>query len=223
VPLIDQAEWLNVIVQIAAAAGVIWGVTKIPYYRWQKWLSSNRKDRKMLDTDVPGLVRAVAELKQAVAVVQSELIPNHGTSLRDAINRIERLAIKSDRTAEAWLNLDPRAMYTTDDKGLMDWCNRSYVVLTGRPKEDLYGLGYLSTIAKHDLDRVAKVIQDFEHRGIFTSELSFDMTVPDNGTVPVSATNHAMHDTEGHLVGIVGYIEIDDGKNWESSDAVSRA
>lgn len=202
----DHKEWLDVAIQVAAIAGIVWGISKVPYHRWRQWIKSKRKDRRMLDTDVPGLVKSVDELSKALAVIQLELVPNHGTSLRDAINRIECLAIKSDRTAEAWLNLDDRAMYMTNAQGEMTWCNRAYVTISGLPKEELYGLGFLSTIAKHDLDRVSKVISDFADRGIFTNAFEFDMTNPDNGIFRVTATNHVMHDAKGELTGIVGYV-----------------
>jgi len=218
---LDYQHVAELIVQLAAAAGVIWGITKIPYTRWQLWLRSKRKDRRMLDLDIPSLVTSVERMRADLDRVHQELVPNHGTSLRDAINRIEALAIKSDRTAEAWLNLDERAMYMTDEKSMMTWCNRAYVTLTGRPKEELYGMGYLSTIAKHDLERVAKIVEDFELRGIFTNELDFDMQVPDNGTIPVSATNHVMHDADGNLTGIVGYIEPNTGQTFETKWAAA--
>lgn len=197
---VNLHDSLETVLLILTIAGLLWGATKLRWKRWQGWLHRNHKDRRIIDKDFPKLMDSMDK-------VLAELEPNHGTSMRDAINRIEALVVKSDRTAEAWLNLDNRPMYMTDESGDMTWCNRAYVTLHGRPKEDLLGMGFMSTIAKHDLERVFKVIEDFDKRSIFTNELDYDMQMPGGSIVRVHAINHVMHDTNGTKTGVVGYLE----------------
>jgi len=202
--LTNALEFIALSLTIGAT---MWGMTKVPIKRWQVWLNRHKaeesQERRMIDKEIPKLMESMDK-------VLAELKPNHQTSMRDAVDRIEAMVIKSDRTTEAWLNLDSRPMYMTDDKGHMIWCNRAYVSLHERPKEDLLGLGFMSTIAKHDLDRVFKVIEDFEKKNIFTSILDYDIQLPDGTFIPVHANNHAMHDTNGKQTGVVGYLEVRD-------------
>ena len=202
--LTNSLEFIALSLTIGAT---MWGMTKVPIKRWQAWLNRHKaeesQERRMIDKEMPRLIEAMDK-------VLSELEPNHGTSMRDAINRIEALVIKSDRTAEAWLNLDDRPMYMTNETGSMTWCNRAYVNLHARPKEDLLGLGFMSTIAKNDLERVFKVIEDFDKRNIFTNELDYDMQMPGGAIVRLHAINHVMHDANGNKTGVVGYLEVKD-------------
>jgi len=199
-------------------------IIKLPVKKWQLWLGRNKRDRRAIDQEIPELTQSIKtaianqeDMTEHISRIVTELEPNHGTSMRDAINRIEALALKGDATAEAWLNLDDRALYSTDAEGLLIWCNRAFLNLHERPRDELLGVGVFSTIAEYDVNRVVSIVENFKNKHIFTPQFDYDMITPDGIIIPIRSTAHVLHDNEGEIIGLVGTITVIQKQNAEDN------
>jgi PAS domain S-box-containing protein len=88
--------------------------------------------------------------------VLAELKPNGGSSMRDAINRIEELQIRLSVRVDHVLNgqIDTPALYETDQAGLCVWVSPSYSKMTGQPLTEAIGWGWIVPLHPEDSDKV---------------------------------------------------------------------
>jgi len=88
--------------------------------------------------------------------VEKELKPNGGSSLRDAINRIELRQIIADEKAQAMEMDSIKGVWEADTKGRYIHTNRTYQKITGLSSEATHGYGWLNAIHKDDREGVLK-------------------------------------------------------------------
>ncbi len=92
------------------------------------------------------------KLAQAILV---ELKTNGGTSLKDAVNRIEERQVRQDGRFNLLLAMDDAdAMFETDRNGLFTWVSPAHQRLTGRPIEEVLGWGWIAAVHDDDIDHV---------------------------------------------------------------------
>jgi PAS domain S-box-containing protein len=159
---------------VIAAGWVIWKQGLKPLGRWFGRMSETRK---------------------RIELIASELVPNHGTSLRDAIDRIERQASHNGAALRAWWLGSPYAMYETDSIGNILWTNRAYQRLTGLGAEDLKGLGWVNMIREEERERIKEAgraavddvrsmeIDFFLHNGKLVHCAAEPLKSPDGGLI----------------------------------------
>ncbi len=101
----------------------------------------------------PIMAGARAEtLAQAILV---ELKTNGGSSLKDAINRIEERQVRMDGRINLMLTPeDAVAAFEADHQGLCIWISPAHAKLTGRPLDEVKGRGWLSFVHADDADHV---------------------------------------------------------------------
>ena len=98
--------------------------------------------------------------------ISKEFAPNHGSSLRDLLTRMQDELIKNTEltekiaTRQKWL-FDNREMpiFESDEEGHCVWVNVAYMNLVGRDMSFLLGSGWKNVIAPEDRERV---IQNWE-------------------------------------------------------------
>lgn len=103
---------------------------------------------------------ALAEFRAATKArmdeILAELRPNGGTSIRDAIGRVEERQIwQAGRTDLIMLALaEASAVYETDNFGQCIWVSPAYCKITGRTLEECLGWGWVVVIHPDDAARV---------------------------------------------------------------------
>lgn len=95
--------------------------------------------------------------------ISKEFAPNHGSSLRDSITRIQNDLAKNTEltekisTRQKWL-FDNREMpiFESDEQGLCVWVNVAYMNIVKRDMNFLLGHGWKNAIAPEDRERVVE-------------------------------------------------------------------
>lgn len=93
---------------------------------------------------------------EAMRMVSRELMPNHGTSLRDSINRIEKLVTISSQRHRAVLHELGTSAWEADADGNFQWGSRSFLQLCDRTNEELMDNGWANCISPEDREFVWK-------------------------------------------------------------------
>lgn len=95
-----------------------------------------------------------AQLDRIEDRLDAELTANGGSSLKDAIGRIETRQHQIDAFLRTSLHLHETAIVRTDANGKVTAVNREYKRLTGASLDEVRGDGWINVIAMHDRDRV---------------------------------------------------------------------
>ncbi len=141
--------------------------------------------------------------------ILSELRPNGGGSLRDAIARIEtQNAIALGRIDLVVVALgDQVAGYETDAAGLCVWTSPAYCALVARSPNELLGWGWITALHPDDADHVRDNWRSsVEDRR--TYEQRFRMIRPDGQAIPVVSRASPIF-AGPRLVGWSGLVRID--------------
>ena len=93
-------------------------------------------------------------LSDKLDFIVSQLCPNSGTSIRDAINRLEKYQRISESKMAQYLDTKDAAIFETDEAGLYKWVSKSYEDLVDRPKSELLNWGWTVPIVPEDLESV---------------------------------------------------------------------
>lgn len=184
---IDLGHWAAWLVSAAAfvTAGVtLWKTLVAPTYRY---------------------ARHVAEVLNSLETIKRQLTPNGGSSLRDAVDRIEARIILTEQRARLLCMDSPMAVFETDSSGEFINVNRTFVRWTGRSSQDLEGNGWLNAVFPADRvqvynDWLTAISQERE----FSAEFSLRH---DSGAVfKVHCSAFPMYDTKSRLAGWMGVI-----------------
>lgn len=88
--------------------------------------------------------------------ISLEFKPNHGSSLRDSINRIEDSLYNLQTVDRLLLNKTDEAHFQTNEKGECVWVNKSFCELVGSDVTDILRQGWEGYIDPADRDNVIK-------------------------------------------------------------------
>lgn len=113
---------------IMGSLGIIWaGVAK--FYKW---------------------VKRMSQIVEQAADTFAEFKPNGGASVRDQLNRIETRQILADQRHIALMQDVPFGVFEADKNGELEWVNRTFLLLTGRLVEEVYGNGWIVCVHPED-------------------------------------------------------------------------
>lgn len=149
--------------------------------------------------------RNVAEVLASLEVIKHQLVPNGGSSLRDAVDRIEaRIMLTEQRARLLWMD-SPMAVFETDAAGEFTHVNRTFIRWTGRSSQDLDGNGWLNAVAPADR---AAIYNDWLTSIAQEREFSADFSLRhDSGaTFAVHCSAFPMYDAKCKLAGWMGVI-----------------
>lgn len=154
------------------------------------------------------------KLDRDVGAVLAELRPNGGTSLRDAINRLERTQVeqalarqKSDARIMAVLNYDAVPMFESDAEGRCLWVNRAMLVITGRTDAEMLDHGWTNAIHPEDRPRVRE-LWEAAIREVRAFEEEFRYARPDGHAVRAYVTARPILASNGDLQGWLGQAAV---------------
>ena len=86
--------------------------------------------------------------------IAEELLPNHGTSLRDSVDRIEGTVLLNEQRHRAVLHERGESAWEAGPQGGFRWGSRAFLDLTGRRPEELDGAGLANCILPEDREFV---------------------------------------------------------------------
>jgi PAS domain S-box-containing protein len=137
--------------------------------------------------------------------VVSELTPNGGSSIKDAIGRIETRQLIEVQVRKALSNDSLSGVWEMDAEGKMTYANRTYQRIVGSSYEDLDGWGWTNSIHKDDRTTVVNEVRTAleQHREL---NVQFRVVKFTEETVLVCMVGHPLKDRAGSLKGFVGQL-----------------
>lgn len=174
----DVKQWFEL---IGSGLGIILGLMSLikPIRDWviasiKNWWAARKAKKEM-----PGLIAnintKVNSMDDRLKAVEYEVKPNHGGSLKDAIN-----LVKAEIDATNWLS--PRPTFRTTSKGINTNVNESYCQLCGVGSEELMKLGWKSFVTDADQadDYYSRWLLAAKERSHFASKLKIQSSQGDN-------------------------------------------
>ena len=116
-------------------------------------------------TELPQYMPTITRLgaiDETLAKIHKEVIPNGGSSLRDAVtatrDTVKRtevaLTVFINTTRAQWDGMGVFAVFEADESGDYTYVNNTYQKWTGRSETSVRGAGWVNCIATEDRDRV---------------------------------------------------------------------
>lgn len=153
---------------------------------------------------VPTLCKNIDE---SLKEIRAELRPNGGSSLKDAINRIERRQILYEGRNKALLMNIHYPIFETDIEGNCVFVNNAYCMMTGRDFDTSRNNGWMTSVAKEDRESVYKAWNCSIEEGIEFDE-TYTIIHADGTRYSVRCNTVRMFDEQRKLLGYMGFITI---------------
>lgn len=157
---------------------------------------------------IRSLVSNAIGVMKAIYHIQSELNPNGGASLRDAINRIELQLLMEQSARRATAMVLDVGVWEADKDGNYIWANRTWLDMNGLSLEDARGHGWVNGISRRDRERMERDWQEaVERKTVFDAETDYvkrDIAGKPIRTTKVSIYAMPIKDADGNLQGYVG-------------------
>ncbi len=138
-------------------------------------------------------------------IIQKELNTNGGSSLKDAINRIESRLSVQDGKCRATLSLIDSPIWESDEDGNCIWVNRAYRRITGYDIDNVRDMGWISIIAPDSREAVQEewvnAIRDRRHFSLaYNIVTSFGKIISVEGEgYPIYANDKNKNIVKGHI------------------------
>lgn len=204
------ATWAKDFGLLLTAMGAALGFTTkwwLPY--WRGWRETRQARAAM--------PRMLLELSQAFtahrAFVDHELRPNNSSSIRDAIDRIERMGCETGTRVNMVVGMirhqadanRTEATFESDSEGLCLWVNATYLRWTGSHQELVIGWGWINTIAHNDRERLRDEWEAaIDERRAFSS--TYRMLDANGAPFTVECKANPIRDAHGDVVKWMGNI-----------------
>jgi PAS domain-containing protein len=146
-------QWFGIATASVTLMVAIYGAGSIPYIK--NWIG------KIIDvvlypfTTSSRKLKSIAEehikINDKIDFIVDQLKPNSGTSLRDAVNRLEKNQLIHEAKMSHYLDSQNAVMFETSAEGLYTWVSKGYEDLTGRHSGELRNWGWTLSIAAQDV------------------------------------------------------------------------
>lgn len=174
-------EWLSLLAPFGLVGGAI----------WKFWLKKRLEEGK--------------ELYKKINVIAEEFRPNGGSTLRDAINRIEEKVTVNEQKTLAIIKSMPLGTWISDAKGKCVDLNRSLCKITGRTESEMKGDNWSNWIHTSEKEDVFE-----EWTRCIQNDLNFDMeyryVLPNGKIQKVHGVAYQLKDQSGKLMGFLGTL-----------------
>lgn len=174
-------DWFELLGPIAIIAGFL----------WKFWL------KKKIDE--------ANDLYKTVQIIASEFKPNGGSSLRDAINRIESKVDLQEQKIVGLIKSSPVGTWISDQNGKYIDVNKTLCVILDRTESEIKGDNWTNWL--HADDKVS-VISEW-HR-VIKNQIDFNMSyrfvLPDGKIQKVHATAYQLKSDKGDMIGFLGTL-----------------
>jgi len=159
--------------------------------------------------------KKLGKIYEAVERLQSEFKPNGGSTLKDAIVRLES-AITEIRFTQQISQARIKAIiadhacgyFEADKEGRWYWANRTTISLIGRPLGDLLGNGWINAVVQGDQDDVfARYRAAIEQSRDFECTVAFYADESQKSVIPVLVHAHPLRNEKNEVSGYFGVIK----------------
>lgn len=176
-------DWIEVLAPFGVVGGLL----------WKFWLKKRYEEGK--------------ELYSKINVIASEFRPNGGSSLRDAINRIEQKVTIQEQKVLAFVKSSPMGTWLSDENGKCSDVNKSICRIFGRTESEIKGDNWINWIHPTIKDDVVE-----EWIRCVNSDMNFDMEysiiLPNKKIQLVHAVAYQIKDMNGKLLGFLGTLNV---------------
>jgi PAS domain S-box-containing protein len=193
---------LQHIILISGSLGAIVTIWLIVKKGWRKLISGVNKIAWLFTEQHDHEV-----IKQSLDEIALQLTNNGGTSLKDALDRIENKQDLMTARMRAHLNTNSKAIFETDSAGHVIYVNRAYEKLTGHSGADVGDMGWVNIIEQGDRSRVVDLwFHAVKGRRNFDECLTIKN--PNGAKSKAHAMAYVIRDTEGKMLGHIGEIAL---------------
>jgi PAS domain S-box-containing protein len=151
-------------------------------------------------------LEAIAMLPAKVDALSAQVLPNGGSSLRDAIDRIGGRVDELDVVIRTRWHMDPHiASFRNDENGACTAANLKLCQLFGAPESEITGMNWRNFVHPSDMDRMTREWLEAVKMGAdFTMRVKYQ----DSKGVPIPAlcTAKAVR-VGGKIYGWIGIVE----------------
>lgn len=180
----EMLEAVALIVGILVSLGTAWKFILIPLTKFYNF---------------------VKHIFKVIEQISNEFVPNGGSSVKDALNRIEARQIMSEQRHRLMVMDTPYCVFEADEDGEYHTVNRSYCRWTGKSTTELHGMGWVNTI---DLEWRDHVMTEWNHALKDEREFSLNYRITDaeGNSIPVHCTAFPLYNHHDSLAGWGGII-----------------
>lgn len=135
-----------------------------------------------------------------------ELSFNGGSSIRDAVSRIEQRQLISSERQRSLMQVDARGIFEADLKGNFNWVNDTFLSITEiRDPLELKNHGWISFVHPDDREQVSK---SWDHavsdKRRFRCKTSF--ITKEGNKKPVYMDSHILRGKDDEPIGFIGFV-----------------
>lgn len=160
-------------------------------------------------------VKSGTVIVENLSAFAKEMKPNGGSSMRDAINRIEKSLARSEERQKILVDLVPFGVFQADVEGHMISMNKTFSLWTGRPVDELKGQGWLNMVSPVERSRVyTEWLEAVHQERVF--EIDCNYVDGDGHVFPVSCRADPMKYLADETLGYLGVVS-----RLDRSDAFS--
>lgn len=174
-------EWLSLLAPFGLAGGAL----------WKFWLQKRYEEGR--------------ELFKKINLMAEEFRPNGGSTLRDAINRIEEKVTIQDQKTLAIIKSLPIGTWLSDEKGKCIDLNKTLCKIMGRTESEIRGDNWSNWIHP---DEKEEVFADWKR--CVDNDLNFDLeyryVLPNGKVQKVHGIAYRLPDKNNKLVGFLGTL-----------------
>lgn len=203
----EEFKNTGVILSALAAIGTATVLISRHLYRGGQVVGAFLTDFGKMPARVSELSDHNRELCRRVGAIENELKPHGGTSLRDAVTRVEQMTIgtRAHVRLQYQMNLTPTFEIAPDGK--VTWVNRAYIEEYGLGLDDISGNKWLSNIHPDDRDRIVRewnhIIED-QRQG----NLKYQATFKGGPYREMDVVVYPIFDHDNVCLGWVGYAKM---------------
>lgn len=148
--MMSLTEGAGAISAVATAAGLLWSGGRKVFRTVRGVLRQLEDNAVKLNTALENHGR----LERKLDSIEAQTKANGGSTLRDALIRIEALLMESDVRARAVADELVSPLWETDDAGRCTWVNRAFALMVERPASDMIENNWVNAIAPDEREDV---------------------------------------------------------------------
>lgn len=151
-------------------------------------------------------LEAIALLPEKVDKLSGQVMPNGGSSLRDAVDRIGRRMDEMEVLNRTKWHMDPHiASFRNDTHGNCVAANLKLCQLFGASESEITGMNWRNFVYPSDLDRMTREWLEAVRMGAdFTVRVKYQDA--DGNPIPATCTAKAVR-VNGQILGWIGIVE----------------
>jgi PAS domain S-box-containing protein len=143
---------------------------------------------------------------EKIDVIYNQMFTNGGSTLRDAVNRIENRITLVEKKQGVYMMDTAEGVYETNASGEFTSVNRTMCKFLGRIESDLLGNGWLNSVSEEDRYRVDEA-WDYAIKNQIEFEMSFDVVDSDKEIHSVKCRAKPIRSSDGNLIGYIGIVD----------------